>query len=207
LGDAHRFVCRADARRTYEVGGTLTGFEFGTRKTKTFSARLYDKTADVEAKGTRWWLEVWGDRYRPGAPVHRMEFEIGRQGLVEFDLDTPDQVLQAAGDLWAYATGQWLTHRSPTADQTRSRWSISPEWQQVQRATLCHRAIGLERLRFPTHNLHRPAAPRPHGLHGVSRRSHRHGGHRGHSRPSEASTQLRGHQPNLVCRPDRPPAE
>lgn len=42
LDDAQRFVCRADARRTYEVGGTLTGFEFGSRKTKTLLARLYD---------------------------------------------------------------------------------------------------------------------------------------------------------------------
>ena len=50
LEDAQRFVCRADARRTYEVAGTLTGFEFGSRTTKTFLARLYDKTADMAAK-------------------------------------------------------------------------------------------------------------------------------------------------------------
>jgi hypothetical protein len=81
LGDAHHFVCRADARRTYEVGGILTGFEFGTRKTEAFSARLYDKTADIAAKGNEWWHEVWGDRYVAGTPVRRLEFEIGRQGL------------------------------------------------------------------------------------------------------------------------------
>jgi hypothetical protein len=44
--------------------------------------------------------------------VHRLEFEFGREALVEFDLNTPDQVLAAAGDLWAYATGDWLTYRS-----------------------------------------------------------------------------------------------
>ncbi len=80
--------------------------------------------------------------------MHRLEFEIGRQGLVEFDLNTPDQVLAAAGDLWAYATGEWLTYRSPTADQTRSRWPLAPEWLQVQQATLGHRAVGVERLRL-----------------------------------------------------------
>ena len=148
LEDAQRFVCRADARRTYEVAGTLTGFEFGSRKTNTFLARLYDKTADMAAKDNGWWPEVWGDRYVPGTPVHRLEFEIGRQGLVEFDLNTPDQVLAATGDLWAYATGEWLTYRSPTADQTRSRWPLAPEWRQVQRATLGHRAVGVERLRL-----------------------------------------------------------
>ena len=137
-----------DARRTYEVGGTLTGFEFGSRKTKTLLARLYDKTADVAAKDTGWWHEVWSERYIPGLPVHRLEFEFGRQSLVEFDLNTPDQVLGAAGDLWAYATGEWLTYRSPTGDQTCSRWPLAPEWQQVQAATLGHRAVGLERLRL-----------------------------------------------------------
>ena len=129
LDDAHRFVCRTDSRRTYELGGILTGFEFGTRKTKTLTGRLYDKTADIAAKGNDWWHEVWGDRYEPGTPVHRLEFEIGRQGLTEFDLDTPAQVLAAGGDLWTYATGQWLTHRSPTDDQTRSRWPLSAECQ------------------------------------------------------------------------------
>ncbi len=148
LDDAARFVCRADARRTYEVGGTLTGFEFGSRTTKTFLARLYDKTADMAAKDNGWWFEVWGERYVPGTPVHRLEFEIGRQGLQEFDLNTPAQVFDAAGDLWAYATGQWLTHRSPTDDRTRSRWSLSPQWSSVQGATLSHQAVGLERLRL-----------------------------------------------------------
>ena len=80
--------------------------------------------------------------------VHRLKFEIGRQGLVEFDLNAPAQVLTAAGDLWAYATGQWLTYRSPTADQTRSRWPVAPEWRQLQRATLRHQVVGLERLRL-----------------------------------------------------------
>lgn len=97
LEDARRFVCRADARRTYEVAGTLTGFEFGSRKTNTFLARLYDKTADLAAKDSGWWPEVWGARYVPGGPVLRLEFEIGRQGLVEFDLNTPTEEQAAEG--------------------------------------------------------------------------------------------------------------
>ncbi|HEY1445903.1 MAG TPA: hypothetical protein VGF51_13505 [Acidimicrobiales bacterium] len=148
LDDAARFVCRADARRTYEVAGTLTGFEFGSRSTKTFLARLYDKTADLAVKDNGWWFEVWGERYLPGRPVHRLEFEVGRQGLQEFDLNAPAQVLDAAGDLWAYATGEWLTLRSPTDDRTRCRWPLAPEWRAVQEATLGHPAIGLERLRL-----------------------------------------------------------
>jgi hypothetical protein len=40
-----------------------------------------------------------------------------------------------------------LTHRSPTDDQTRSRWPLSPQWRAVQSATLCHQPVGIERLR------------------------------------------------------------
>jgi len=146
LGDAQRFVCRADARRTYEMDGRLTGFEFGSRKTKALHARIYDKRADVEAKGTSWWLEVWGDRLAEDLSVHRVEFELGRQGLVEFGIDTPAEALEATGDLWRYATGEWLTHRSPTADATRTRWPISAPWSFVQGASLRHQAVGLARL-------------------------------------------------------------
>lgn len=144
--DARRFVCRADTRRTFEDSGRLTGFSFGSRTTKTLSARLYDKTADVAKKGTTWWLEVWGDAYRPTVPVWRLEFEVAREALCEFALSSPDEVLTAAGDLWAYATREWLTYRTPTADTTRSRWPLAPEWHDVQRATLLQRRIGAERM-------------------------------------------------------------
>ena len=146
LEDAPRFVCRADARRTYEMAGTLTGFEFGSRKTKTICARIYDKTADVGAKGSSWWYEVWGERFVEGLPVHRVEFELGRPGLVDFGIDTPLEALEAMGDLWSYATEEWLTYRSVSADRTRSRWPLAPEWRSVQEATLRHRAVGLARL-------------------------------------------------------------
>ena len=48
--DASRFVCRADARRTYEHAGALTGFDFGSRSTHTFTVRIYDKTAETAGK-------------------------------------------------------------------------------------------------------------------------------------------------------------
>ena len=147
LDDANRFVCRADARRTFEVGRTLTGFEFGSRKTKTLCARVYDKTADVEAKNATWWREIWGERYVGSLPEHRVEFEFGRQGLGDFGIDTPIEALEAMGDLWRYATEEWLTFRSPTTDQTRARWPLAPEWHAVQDATLRHQAVGLARLR------------------------------------------------------------
>ena len=56
-------------------------------------------------------------------------------------------MLAATGDLWRYATEDWLSFRSPTSDQTRSRWPVAEEWQVVERAPLRSRAIGVARVR------------------------------------------------------------
>ena len=148
LEDAQRFVCRADARRTYEIGGTLTGFEFGSRKTKTFLARLYDKTADMAAKDNGWWLEVWGDRYVPGPPVHRLEFEIGRQGLrrvrPQHSGPGPRRRRRPVGLRHWGMVDLPLPHRRPDPFPLAPRPGVAP----VQQATLGHQAVGLERLRL-----------------------------------------------------------
>jgi hypothetical protein len=113
--------------------------------TKTFSARIYDKTAEMAQSGADWWPAVWGERYLAGETVHRVEFEVGRKGLSEFGLDSPAQVLAGGADLWHYCTGDWLTYRLPSADENRSRWPPAPEWAQVQQASLASGYIGLQR--------------------------------------------------------------
>ncbi len=145
--DRERFVTRADTSRTYEHRGRLSGFDFGTRKSHTLTARIYDKTLQVEQGGHDWSLAVWGDRFKVGRPVFRVEFEFSRQLLDEFALTDPALALAATGDLWAYATEQWLTHRTSTGDATRSRWPISQEWSHVQQSSVCQTPVGATRIR------------------------------------------------------------
>ena len=38
------------------------------------------------------------------------------------------------GDLWRYATTDWMTVREPTADSNRSRWPVRDFWRVVQSA-------------------------------------------------------------------------
>jgi len=145
--DRERFVCRADAIALRGDRGGLTGWEFGRRETNTLCARIYDKTLEIERKGNDYWLDIWGERYRPELPVIRVEFEIGRTGIREFGIDTPEEAIEGAGGLWMAATHDWLTYRTPTSDQTRARWPIAEEWRCVQRATIADGAHGLERMR------------------------------------------------------------
>jgi hypothetical protein len=141
-----QFSCRAATSRSFEVGGVVSGLDFGRRSTKTFSARIYDKTAEIARSGADWWKGVWGDSYRQGEQVWRVEFEIGRDGLAGFGLATPAQVLAATSDLWRYATEEWLTYRVACSDQTRSRWDVAPEWRQIRRASLRAEPLGLNRI-------------------------------------------------------------
>jgi len=149
--DRHRFLCRATERDTYEQGEVLSGFVFGRRTTNSVLARIYDKTLEIADKGHEWWFDKWGDRFDPEAKVIRVEVQFGRDGLRPFRINRPEQALEARGDLWRYATGAWLTYRSPTEDATKSRWPLAPEWVDVQGATLMSEAVGLARVRDGIH--------------------------------------------------------
>ena len=122
--DRSAFVCRADEIRTYETGQVVTGFSFGSRQKQRISARLYDKTAEITARGTDWWELIWGERHTPGAQVWRIEFEIGRAALADLELFRPDAVLAAAPSLWRYCTADGSRcarrRRTPTAPAGRS---------------------------------------------------------------------------------------
>lgn len=145
--DLDDFQCRATTAVTYQSSRNWNTFQFGLRSSKTISGRIYDKTAEVAKKGGDLSTEIWGDRYESGKAVVRVEFELHRAALVEFGIESPEEALACVGALWASLTETWLTHRSPTADQTHSRWPISTIWRTVQRASLRGEAIGLDRVR------------------------------------------------------------
>jgi hypothetical protein len=101
---------------------------------------------DVERTGHDWCFEIWGDGFREDEGVTRVEFELGRKALSEFDLDSPSQVLVGAGALWRYATEDWLTYRLPNAASNRTRWPLSPEWEVIQGVGLTHADVSLKRI-------------------------------------------------------------
>jgi hypothetical protein len=143
--DRHRFVCRAKSRITYEDDGVFTGFVLGKRASKTLSGRIYDKTVEMRRSGAAYWEDMWGAQYESTEPVLRVEFEFGREILGQFGVSSPEEAIEAAGGLWMYATSEWLSLRSPTSDQTRTRWPIASEWLAVQRARIVDEAAGVER--------------------------------------------------------------
>jgi hypothetical protein len=147
VGDSrNEFVCRAKSRHLYEDDGVFNGLIFGARKTGTVLARVYDKTIESAKTGSGYWPMIWGERFDPDRSVIRVEFELGRNGLREYGLSTPEQVLDATGALWGSLTRSWLTHRVPSADQTKSRWRVSEAWEAVERAQVGEDDWGINRV-------------------------------------------------------------
>jgi hypothetical protein len=144
--DRRNFLCRSEARVTHERGDLLSGFQFGKRRTKTLSGRIYDKTMEIHRSGADYWEAIWGEQFDREMPVLRVEFEFGRQALAQFDIRSPEEAIDAAGALWSYASGEWLSLRTPTADATKSRWPEAPEWQRIRRARMADSALGMERV-------------------------------------------------------------
>ncbi|HVB50278.1 MAG TPA: hypothetical protein VND89_00860 [Acidimicrobiales bacterium] len=142
--DRTSFICRAAELNTSEVHQGLTGLQFGRRSTGTINARIYDKTEELKHSGAEYWKEIWGDGFDRDLPVHRIEYEVARGALREFGLNDPHEVLDATGALWAYLT-RWLSHRVPSGDSKRSRWSVSRYWEDISRANLTDGSWGLER--------------------------------------------------------------
>lgn len=146
VDDRERFVGRARRLDSHEESAAWTGFEFGRRTTGTVAARIYDKTLDVTRKRPDWWYEKWGSGFDRSLPVTRVEFEFGRKGLRQYGIDTTDDALRLAPALWLAATTDWLTLRTPSEDETRSRWPLAEEWLTVQRPSFAEHALGLERI-------------------------------------------------------------
>ena len=184
----------------YEADRICTGFSFGSRRTQRISARIYDKTAEMEAKGTDWWEAVWGERHREGVPVWRIEFEIGRGALTELGLFTPHAVLASVPSLWRYCSTEWLSLRSSGPDSNRSRWPVAAEWEAVRSASLVHGATELSFIRRAQASFNLPPPPPwPRRLPGWLRRRGGHVGHRRHGRGADcASPRGRDHSAGVI---------
>ncbi|NQV07176.1 hypothetical protein HQ535_11535, partial [bacterium] len=150
-----RFVTRATHRRLYEDEAEMNMLQFGKRGNGLY-ARIYNKSTETQKKGSVWWHDLWGERWRPEEDVWRIEAEIRREVLGQLGIDTLDDLFANVGGAWGYIT-EWLSLRIPSEDKTRSRWQIDPAWEAVSQASLRNGAAGLER----TYDAKRRAKLRP----------------------------------------------
>jgi hypothetical protein len=129
--DRHAWVTRARSIHAYSVDNQFSGWSVGLGGV--ISARLYDKTLEIEKSRKTYLFDLW---YRAGwdgnSKVWRLEFELKRDVLIEHGLVSLDAVLSHLNGLWSYATTEWLRLTLPQIDdKTRSRWPTHPLWDYL----------------------------------------------------------------------------
>jgi hypothetical protein len=97
------------------------------------SARLYNKTLEIEKSKKFYLHELWKASGWDGkSAVWRLEFELKREVLTQHDLFKFRNVLSNLNGLWSYCTTDWLRLTLPQEeDQTRSRWPVHPLWEYL----------------------------------------------------------------------------
>lgn len=121
--------------QAYLRGRDWSGFRFGAGP---LLARVYSKSVEAKTKSeARALLDSYG---KPDGHVVRVEFQLRAEALASFTVDGSRDLrgaLEFAGaipEVWAYLTGEWLTHRSPSPDSNRWRWAFSTFWEVVKSA-------------------------------------------------------------------------
>lgn len=133
--DLKRFVTRAVAKTTsqttYFCGRRFTGFRFGKGA---IVVRIYDKTAEVEHSGKKWFRHLWEQKGWDGkSSVWRIEVQCRRDMLKE-KLNDNDDIGVSCGQiglLWRYVLKKWLRLAVPSNDTNFSRWKTDPIWEKL----------------------------------------------------------------------------
>ena len=125
--DRHAWVTRAK-RIDAHADGDFSGWSIGLGGI--ISARLYDKTLEIEKSKKTYLHELWKTSGWDGvSPVWRLEFELKREVLTGHGLSSLEDVLPNLNGLWSYCTTDWLRLTLPQKDdKTRSRWPIHTLW-------------------------------------------------------------------------------
>ena len=91
------------------------------------AVRLYRKDLEVRERGG-FAPEFWGG-YE--GPVVRVEAQASREKLRELQVGSVAECLACYGDVWAWATNEFVQLRRPGRGD-REQWPVRPEWRLVQ---------------------------------------------------------------------------
>jgi hypothetical protein len=132
--DRKAWVCRSSKFSSYYDGDRCSGFSFGLGGS--VSARLYDKTLEIDLSRKTWLYEIWAKHEWQGEyPVWRLEFQFRRAVLREMGVNSIADLKQKLDGLWHYGCSEWLRLTIPSStDDTKSRWQNHPVWKMLVEA-------------------------------------------------------------------------
>jgi hypothetical protein len=95
--------------------------------------RVYDKTAEIEAKHKEWWRTVWRSTglYNEGETVWRCELELGSEVLKELGCRSVEVALERVGSIYSWGLSE-TSLGEPNGDSNRARWPEDERWRLLR---------------------------------------------------------------------------
>jgi len=121
VSDKNQGIRERDDLETYYVGA----------KSSPIMLRIYNKGVEVAKSNKLWFLDVWGKE--SPEDIWRVEFEIRRDVLRQFSIDTLPELYTKLPGIWEYLTTHWFSLRRHDNAHI-SRRSTHPFWQTIQQA-------------------------------------------------------------------------
>lgn len=131
-----------DTTETHSIGARVSGLRAGAIVNRQLA--IYDKRAEVIAKGKMGWLKIWNDQLdKSGLPpldlkdrdqsqVWRFELRMGSKQLRNrWEMRSWSDLRAVIGDAFADFT-QRIRYTAPTNDQNRARWPAHELWGVVE---------------------------------------------------------------------------
>jgi hypothetical protein len=131
-GDIGKFSTRAKSKGAFFDGGRVSGFTIGKGKV---TARIYDKTLEIRKSGKDWLYDLWEvEKENQNNRVWRVEFQLRREALKDFGIETFDDLLNSQQSLWNYCVNDWLSVRAP--GNKNGRRGLVSFWEKARSAEL-----------------------------------------------------------------------
>ena len=121
-------VSQSDSISQHMDGNTLETF-YCAKPNHHTRLRIYDKSKEIIASKKPWFWEVWD--IEPTDNVWRIEYQLRREVLRAYHINTIDQLVSMSGAVWQYLTESWFSLRQ-LDDSNTSRRSVHPFWSAVQ---------------------------------------------------------------------------
>lgn len=126
--DLHTFISRPKHKTQYFEGSELSGFSFGKGRAR---AQIYNKSLECRKTGKEWIYALWGTHTQWRSPVWRIEFQLRREALKRFEVESFSSLLDVCPNIWRYLTGEWLSMRE-SGKKRADRRPLTAFWQSVQ---------------------------------------------------------------------------
>jgi hypothetical protein len=132
--DINMFKGRYYNDNIYRYRRKISGMYFGSGSTNKIYCRIYNKSLELTQRNhKKWFYDIWKKENGDCGSVWNIEFQLKREFLKEYSLDTVEQLIDCMGSIWDYLTQKWLV--KVLDDRTRiENCSIDPRWQLIQKA-------------------------------------------------------------------------